>query len=66
MIETVLVVFIIILLLVDICIFFNLKKYIKVHENELVENHIKELLGRVIAMMVISLCVGIIGIIVQI
>ena len=66
MIETVLGVFIIVLLLVDICIFFNLKKYIKLHENELVENHIKELLGRVIAMMDISLCVGIIGIIVQI
>lgn len=54
------------LLFVDGFIFLNLKKYIKVHENELVENHIKGLLGRAIAMTVISLCIGIIGIIIQI
>ena len=44
----------------------DLKKYIKVHENELVENHIKGLLGRAIAMTVISVCVGVIAIILQI
>ena len=54
------------LLLVDVFIFLDLKKYIKVHENELVENHIKGLLGRAVAITVISLCVGIIGIILQI
>lgn len=55
-----------ILLLVDAFIYFDLKKYIKVYENELVENHIKGLLGRAIAMTVISVCVGVIAIILQI
>lgn len=54
------------LLIVDVFIFFDFKKYIKVHENELVENHIKGLLGRAIAMVFISLCVGIIGIILRV
>ena len=56
----------ILLLVVDAFIYFDLKKYIKVHENELVENHIKGLLGRAIAMTVISVCVGVIAIILQI
>ena len=47
------------LLVVDAFIYFDLKKYIKVHENELVENHIKGLLGRAVAMTVISVCVGV-------
>lgn len=50
----------------DGIIFLNLKKYLKLHENELVENHIKGLLARAIAMTIISLCVGIMGVIVQI
>ena len=66
MLKYVLGVVTIFLLLVDVFIFFDLKKYIKVHENELVENHIKGLLGRAVAITVISLCVGIIGIILQI
>lgn len=56
----------ILLLVVDAIIFFNLKKYIKVHENELVEKHMKGLLGRAVAMTVISVCIGVIGIILQI
>lgn len=56
----------ILLLIIDAFIFIDLKKYIKLHENELVENHIKELLGRGIAMTVISLCVGVIAIVLQI
>ena len=56
----------ILLLVVDAFIYFDLKKYIKVHENELVEKHIKGLLGRAIAMTVISVCVGVIAIILQI
>ena len=45
---------------------FDLKKYIKMHENELVENHIKGLLGRAVAMTVISVGVGVIAIVLQI
>lgn len=56
----------ILLLVVDAFIYFNLKKYIKVHENELVENHIKGLLGRAVAITLISVCVGVIAIILQI
>ena len=56
----------ILLLAVDAFIYFDLKKYIKVHENELVENHIKGLLGRAVAMTVISVGLGVIAIILQI
>ena len=66
MLKYVLGVVTIFLLLVDVFIFFDLKKYIKMHGNELVENHIKGLLGRAVAITVISLCVGIIGIILKI
>ena len=54
MVKYVLCIVTILLLVVDAFIYFDLKKYIKVHENELVENHIKGLLGRAIAMTVIS------------
>lgn len=56
----------ILLLVVDAFVYFDLKKYLKVHENELVENHIKGLLGRAVAMTVISVGVGVIAIILQI
>lgn len=56
----------ILLLVFDALIFFNFKKYIKLHENELVEKHIKGLSGRIVSMTVISLCVGIIAIVLQI
>ena len=59
MVKYVLCIVTILLLVVDAFIYFDLKKYIKVHENELVENHIKGLLGRTIAMTVISVCVGV-------
>ena len=66
MVKYVLCLVTILLLVVDAFIYFDLKKYIKVHENELVENHIKGLLGRAVAMTVISVCVGVIAIILQI
>ena len=66
MIKCVLCLVTILLLVVDAFIYFDLKKYIKVHENELVENHIKGLLGRAVAITVISVCVGVIAIILQI
>lgn len=66
MVKCVLCLVTILLLVVDTFIYFNLKKYIKVHENELVENHIKGLLGRAVAMTVISVCIGVIAIILQI
>ena len=66
MVKYVLCLVTILLLVVDAFIYFDLKKYIKVHENELVENHIKGLLGRAVAMTGISVCVGVIAIILQI
>ena len=66
MVKYVLCLVTILLLFLDAVIYFDLKKYIKVHENELVENHIKGLLGRAVAMTFISLSVGIIAIILQI
>jgi len=56
----------VLLLVIDAFIYFDLKKYIKIHENELVENHIKGLLGRAVAITVISVCVGVITIVLQI
>lgn len=66
MVKYVLCLVTILLLIIDAFIYFDLKKYIKVHENELVENHIKGLLGRAVAMTVISVCVGVIAIILRI
>lgn len=66
MVKYVLYLVTILLLVADVFIYFNLKKYIKLHENELVENHIKGLLGRAVAMTAMSVCVGVIAIILQI
>lgn len=66
MVKYVLCLVTIVLLVVDAFIYFNLKKYIKVHENELVENHMKGLLGRAVAMTVIAVCIGVIAIILHI
>ena len=66
MVKYVLCLVIILLLVVDAFIYFDLKKYIKTHENELVEKHIKGLLGRAVAMTVILVCVGVIAFILQI
>lgn len=66
MVKYVLCILTILLLVIYAFIYFDLKKYLKVHENELVENNIKGLLGRTIAMTVISVCVGVIAIILQI
>lgn len=62
MVKYVLCLVTVLLLVVDAFIYFSLKKYIKVHENELVENHMKGLLGRAVAMAVISVCIGVIAI----
>ena len=66
MVKYVLCLVTVLLLVVDAFIYFSLKKYIKVHENELVENHMKGLLGRAVAMTVISVCIGVIAIILHI
>ena len=58
MVKYVLCLVTVLLLVVDAFIYFSLKKYIKMHENELVENHMKGLLGRAVAMTVISVCIG--------
>ncbi|MBQ9142500.1 MAG: hypothetical protein IJX63_12045 [Lachnospiraceae bacterium] len=56
---------IILLLIIDILIFLNLKKYVRIHENELVEKHRGAILGRMIAMLILAGCVGILGIVLQ-
>ena len=66
MVKCVLCLLTVLLLVIDAFIYFDLKKYIKMHENELVENHIKGLLGRAVAMTVISVCIGVIAIVLQI
>lgn len=54
----------IVLVIIDAIIFLNFKKYISEHENELIKNH-KSLLSKMIAMVIISILVGMIGIIIQ-
>lgn len=54
------------LLLVDVIIYCDLRKCYKLYENDLVENHIKGLIYRGVAMMVISILLAVIGIILQI
>lgn len=66
MVKHILCFVIILLIIIDAIIFIDLKKYLKLHENELVENHIKGLLGRGIAMTIISLCAGVMAIVLQI
>jgi len=61
MLKYILCVAAILLCLADIYIFVDLKKYIKIHENELVEKHRKGLLTRVIAMLVMHVFIAIIG-----
>lgn len=63
MLKYVLCVVVILFLIVDGAIYLDLRKYIKAHENELVENNIKGLMCRSIGMIAISLGVGVIGII---
>lgn len=65
MLKYVLCFFVLVLILIDVIVLVDFKKNIKLHENELVENNIKGLTVRVITMAVISLLVGIIGIIIQ-
>ena len=66
MVKYILCLAIILLLFVDAFTYIDMKRYIKVHANESLEKHIKGLLGRVVAMTVISACIGIIVIILQI
>lgn len=53
------------LILAGIIVCFDLRKFIKLHENELVENNIKGLMVRVTAITIISLILGIMGIVIQ-
>ena len=66
MVKYVLCLVTIVLLLIDAFIYFDLRKYVKLHENELVEENIKGLLGRAVAMTIISVSVGVIAIVLQI
>lgn len=65
MLEYILCFVIIVLIIADAVIVYDFKKYIKLHENELVENNEKGLMSRGIAMTIISLLVGIIGIVIR-
>lgn len=50
------------LILVVVILFFDFKKYLKLHQNESVENNTKGIMLRGVVMTVISLIIGIIGI----
>lgn len=64
--KTILIIGNLLLVIGDGLIFFDLKKYIKKHENELIEDNIKGLIGRCIGMIIIALCIGICGIVIRI
>ncbi len=65
MLKYILGIMIILLLVIDILIFLNLKKYVRIHANELVEKHRGAILGRMIVMLILAGCVGILGIVLQ-
>ncbi len=65
MIKSVLCVISIVLVIIDVIIFLNLKRYVKEHENELIEKHNKSLLAGMIAMVIIPILAGVIGVIIQ-
>ena len=56
---------VLLLIVADVVTFISLKKFIKLHENELVENNIKGLMARALAITIISLFIGVIGIVLQ-
>lgn len=53
------------LILVVVILFFDFKKYLKLHQNESVENNTKGIMLRGVVMTVISLLIGIMGIILK-
>jgi len=65
MLKYILCIVIIILILADVIVYFDFKKFIKSHENELVEDNMKGLMSRVMTMAIISLLVGIIGLLLK-
>ena len=56
---------ILILIIMDLIIYIRLKKYCKVHGNELMEKHAKYIYSRAIWIVVLSVLVGILGIVLQ-
>lgn len=56
---------VLILILLDIGIYIQLRKYCKAHENELVEEHTKYIYSKMVWIVVISILVGILGILLQ-
>jgi len=47
-------------------LYFDIKKYFKMHENDIGKKHNKRLTGKIVAMLVICLSIGVISIIVNI
>ncbi|MGN0155583.1 MAG: hypothetical protein ACI4A3_14110 [Lachnospiraceae bacterium] len=54
------------LIVLDAGVLIHFKRYVKKHENELVEGNLKNLIVRVSAMVAITAIVGVLGILLQV
>ena len=53
------------LIVFDLIIYFQVKKYVKIHANEPMENHKKFIFSRMIVILILGGIVAVFGIIVQ-
>jgi len=66
MLKYILCVIMVVLFVLNILILCDVNKYIKLHKDEVVDIHKNNLFGKVIAMTILSVFIGILGIVVQI
>lgn len=64
--KTRIMIAIVCLIVLDAGVLIHFKRYVKKHENELVEDNLKNLIVRVSAMVAITAIVGVLGILLQV
>lgn len=53
---------ILVLILIDTGVYFSLRKYLKIHENEVLEAHLKHIVTRITLIIIIIILISVIGI----
>lgn len=56
---------VLVLIALDIGIYVQLRKYCKIHENELLEEHTKYIYSRLVIIALIGVIVGVLGLVIQ-
>ena len=65
MLKIILCVLVILLIVFDFIVYFQVKNYTKIHADEPVENHKKYIISRLIVILIIGVIVAVLGIIMQ-